>query len=52
MHTISYLSVLVKYHKLYTVNMKAICDLIHKLKEHHREFSSQSPLQQWVSHSS
>ena len=37
---------MVKYHKLYGVNMKAIYDLIHKLKEFHTDFST---LDDWVS---
>jgi hypothetical protein len=45
-HNYSRLSPLVKYHKLYGVNMKAIYDLIHKLKEFRTDFST---LDDWVS---
>ena len=48
-HTISRLSVLVKYHKLYAVNMKAICDLIRKIKEYRVMLSSTTAQDEWVS---
>ena len=44
----SRLSVLVKYHKYYVVNMKPIWNLIRKLKEYHTEFFTAGSLDQQV----
>ena len=44
----SRLSVLVKYHKLYAVNMKVICDLIRQIKEYRTMLSSTTAQDQWV----
>ena len=44
----SRLSVLVKYHKLYAVNMKVICDLIRQIKEYRTMLSSIAAQDQWV----
>ena len=49
MHTSSRLSALIKYHKIYSVNMKAIYDLVYKLNEYNTEISSASPFPEWVS---
>lgn len=49
MPTNSRLSALVKYHKIYSVNMKAICDLLYKLEEYDIEISKASTLHEWVS---
>ena len=46
----SRLSVLVKYHKLYAVNMAAICDLIRRIKDQVAIIDTNPPMahEYWV----
>ena len=46
----SRLSVLVKYHKLYAVNMAAICDLIRRIKQQVAIIDTNPPMahEYWV----